>query len=147
GRGTRESRDASGSPEDQDSLDDGGVGPGVSAVSSAGGVPLSKAFNSLPILKYGIFFGGTSTFSPVLGLRPLRGARFRKRKLPKPRISTSCPACNALTTLRRAASTMMPDWTWVMSSRFATMLIRSAFVIAFLDDSVISQVSRHRPRP
>ena len=34
--------------------------------------------------------------------------------------------------LRRAASTMIPDWTWVMSSFLATMLIRSAFVMAFL---------------
>ena len=69
---------------------------------------LSSAFNSLPILKYGIFFGGTSTFSPVFGLRPLRGARLRKRKEPKPRISTSCPVWSAETMLRRAASTMIP---------------------------------------
>ena len=33
--------------------------------------------------------------------------------------------------LRSAASTMMPDWTCVMSSFLATMLMRSAFVIAF----------------
>src|SRR5260370_250359 len=84
------------------------VGFGVAA-SSGGAAPFKRSFNSFPILKYGIFLGGTSTFSPVLGLRPLRGARFRKRKLPKPRISTSCPLWRAETTLFRAASTMMPD--------------------------------------
>src|SRR5258708_32664804 len=32
----------------------------------------SSSFSSLPGLKYGIFLDGTSTFSPVLGLRPRR---------------------------------------------------------------------------
>src|SRR5688572_6551726 len=110
---------------------DGSGGAEDGTASSAAAWPFSSAFNSLPILKYGIFLGGTSTFSPVLGLRPLRGARFRNRKLPNPRISTSWPFWRAFTTLLSAASTMIPDWTWVMSSFFATMLIRSAFVIAF----------------
>ena len=35
-------------------------------------------------LKKGIFLAGTSTRSPVLGLRPTRGLRWRVRKLPKP---------------------------------------------------------------
>ena len=39
--------------------------------------------------------GGTSTRSPVLGLRLLRGSRRRRRKLPKPRSSTFSPLCSA----------------------------------------------------
>ena len=45
---------------------------------------LMRSFSSLPGLKYGTCFGGTSTRSPVFGLRPLRGSRRRSRKLPKP---------------------------------------------------------------
>src|SRR6266704_3675936 len=48
---------------------------------------LTKSFNSLLGLKKGIRFAGTSTFSPVFGLRPTRPRRCRVRKLPKPRIS------------------------------------------------------------
>src|SRR3954467_12583698 len=48
---------------------------------------LISSFNSFPGLKYGIFFDGTSTFSPVFGLRPVRDLRLRRRKLPKPRSS------------------------------------------------------------
>jgi hypothetical protein len=39
----------------------------------------------------------------------------------------------------------MPDWTWVMSRRFATMLIKSALVIALLDGSVIRKNPRLLP--
>ena len=39
----------------------------------------------------GFVFGGTSTFAPVLGLRPTRPRRCRVRKLPKPRISILSP--------------------------------------------------------
>ena len=38
------------------------------------GVAVQQAFNSLPILKYGIFLGGTSTFSPSWGSAPCAGA-------------------------------------------------------------------------
>ena len=51
-----------------------------------------SSFSSLPGLKYGTFFGGTSTLSPVFGLRPLRGSRLRRRKLPNPRSSIFSPA-------------------------------------------------------
>ncbi len=40
--------------------------------------------------------GGTSTRSPVLGLRPRRGSRRRRRKLPKPRSSTFSPFARAV---------------------------------------------------
>src|SRR5262245_17195470 len=58
---------------------------------AAGASLLISSFSSLPGLKYGTFFGGTSTLSPVLGLRPLRGSRLRSRKLPKPRSSIFSP--------------------------------------------------------
>jgi hypothetical protein len=48
---------------------DGAAGDGV-AVS-----PLTKSLSSLLGLKKGIFFAGTSTRSPVFGLRPTRGLR------------------------------------------------------------------------
>ena len=45
---------------------------------------LISSFSSLPGLKYGTFFGGTSTLSPVFGLRPLRGSRLRKPEAAEP---------------------------------------------------------------
>src|ERR1700681_4957281 len=53
---------------------------------------LISSFSSFPGLKYGIFLDGTSTFSPVFGLRPVRDLRLRRRKLPKPRNSIFLPA-------------------------------------------------------
>ena len=50
---------------------------------------------SLPVLKKGTFFGGTETFSPVLGFLPSLEARWRIRKLPNPRISTLSPLARA----------------------------------------------------
>ena len=47
--------------------------------------------------------------------------------------------------LRRAASTMIPAWTWVMSRRFATTPIRSAFVIAVRAGSTMSEKLRSLP--
>src|SRR6202007_422706 len=54
--------------------------------------PFTRSFSSLLGLKKGIFFAGTSTRSPVLGLRPMRGLRCRVRKLPKPGILFFSPA-------------------------------------------------------
>src|SRR5215203_1182355 len=62
---------------------------GVAAAAS--GSRLMRSLSSLPGLKYGTFFGGTSTLSPVFGLRPLRGSRRRRRKLPNPRSSIFSP--------------------------------------------------------
>src|SRR5215471_4356048 len=69
----------------------------VGGADATGGAPdagptaaspsFTRSFSSLLGLKNGIFFAGTSTRSPVLGLRPTRGRRWRVRKLPKPRIS------------------------------------------------------------
>ena len=56
---------------------------------SAAGRPLRprwliSSFSSLPGLKYGTFFGGTSTLSPVFGLRPLRGSRLPQAEAAEP---------------------------------------------------------------
>src|SRR3954470_16948060 len=61
------------------------------AVAAASRTLLISSFSSFPGLKYGIFFDGTSTFSPVFGLRPVRDFRLRRRKLPKPRSSIFWP--------------------------------------------------------
>ena len=53
---------------------------------------LISSFSSLPGLKYGIFFAGTSTLSPVFGLRPMRAPRLRSRKEPNPRSSIFSPS-------------------------------------------------------
>src|ERR1700722_1033078 len=50
----------------------GGVGAGA---TSGGGLLFTRSFNSFFGLKKGIFFAGTSTRSPVFGLRPTRGLR------------------------------------------------------------------------
>src|SRR3954466_3485305 len=68
---------------------DGADGTGGTTGASAS--RLISSFSSLPGLKYGTFFGGTSTLSPVFGFRPLRGSRFRRRKLPNPRSSIFSP--------------------------------------------------------
>ena len=67
-----------------------------------------SSFSSLPGLKYGTFFGGTSTLSPVLGFRPLRGSR-RRRKLPNPRSSIFSPRWSAVMMLRKTVSTMTSE--------------------------------------
>src|SRR6202011_3140575 len=90
---------------------------------------LTRSFNSLLGLKKGIFLAGTSTFSPVLGLRPTRGLRWRGRKLPKPRISILSPTRSERTILSKMVSTMTSLSLRVNSANLETSSIRSAFVI------------------
>src|SRR5262245_12534016 len=111
---------------------------GVGAEAGAGaGAPLAAAplltmsFNSLLGLKKGIFLAGTSTRSPVFGLRPTRGLRWRVRKLPKPRISILSPARSERTMLSKMVSTMTSLSRRVTSARRETSSIRSAFVISY----------------
>src|SRR5271157_1324703 len=89
------------------------------------------SFSSLLGLKKGIFLAGTSTRSPVLGLRPTRGLRCRVRKLPKPRISILSPARSERTTLSKIVSTMTSLSLRVNSARRDTSSIKSALVIGF----------------
>src|SRR5258708_7541575 len=92
----------------------------------------TRSFSSLLGLKNGIFFAGTSTRSPVFGLRPTRGLRWRVRKLPKPRISILSPARSERTTLSKIVSTITSLSFRVSSAKRETSSIRSALVIASL---------------
>src|SRR6201997_889824 len=117
----------------------------VGGVEAAGGaaaagvvpavVSFTRSFNSLLGLKKGIFFAGTSTRSPVLGLRPTRGLRWRVRKLPKPRISILSPARSERTTLSKIVSTITSLSFRVSSAKRETSSIRSALVITPLHSS------------
>src|SRR3954452_10882038 len=110
-----------------------GVGGGGDGASEEEDV-LTTSFNSLLGLKYGIFLAGTSTRAPVLGLRPIRGWRWRVRKLPKPRISILSPLRKERTMLSKIASTMTSDSFRVISTTRETSSIRSALVIAFTSE-------------
>src|SRR6476660_1503503 len=90
---------------------------------------LIRSFSSLPGLKYGTFFGGTSTLSPVFGFRPLRGSRRRRRKLPNPRSSIFSPRCSASTMLLNTVSTMTSECFFVRSEARETSSTSSALVI------------------
>src|SRR5579862_9029785 len=107
-----------------------GVGAGGAAAASV--TPeLTRSFNSLLGLKNGIFLAGTSTRSPVLGLRPTRGLRWRVRKLPKPRISILSPTRSERTMLSKMVSTMTSLSLRVSSARRDTSSIKSALVMCF----------------
>src|SRR6267154_2786761 len=106
-----------------------GVAGGMEAAEASAMPALTRSFNSLLGLKKGIFLAGTSTFSPVLGLRPVRGLRCRVRKLPKPRISILSPARKDRTTLSKIVSTITSLSLRVSSAKRETSSIRSAFVI------------------
>ena len=92
--------------------------------------PPSRSFSSLLGLKNGISLAGTSTRSPVLGLRPTRDLRWRVRKLPNPRISILSPARNERTTLSKMVSTMTSLSFRLSSARRETSSIKSALVIS-----------------
>src|SRR5216684_4188177 len=108
--------------------------------------PFTRSFNSLLGLKKGIFLAGTSTRSPVLGLRPTRGLRWRVRKLPNPRISILSPARSERTMLSKMVSTITSLSLRVNSARRETSSIRSAFVIACLLPVCYGFVGR-KPQP
>src|SRR5882672_737549 len=100
----------------------------AAAVIPAASVLFTKSFNSLLGLKKGIRFAGTSTFSPVFGLRPVRPRRCRVRKLPKPRISILSPFCSDSMMLSKIVSTMDSDSLRGNSVTRNTSSIKSAFV-------------------
>src|SRR5581483_7005286 len=108
----------------------GGIGVSPAGVEPAGaGSLLISSFNSLPGLKYGTFFGGTSTLSPVFGLRPFRGSRFRSRKLPNPRSSIFSPRWSASMMLLNTVSTITSECFFVRSDTRETSSTSSAFVM------------------
>src|SRR5262249_19669158 len=102
-----------------------------------------SSFSSLPGLKYGTFFGGTSTLSPVFGLRPLRGSRRRSRKLPNPRSSIFSPRWSASMMLLKTVSTMTSECFFVRSETRETSSTSSAFVM--LPVFMVAPVGRSRP--
>src|ERR1700733_3594912 len=110
----------------------GALGGGVGSAAASPTPSFTKSFNSLLGLKKGIFLAGTSTFSPVFGLRPTRGLRCRVRKLPNPRISILSPARRERTTLSKIVSTITSLSLRVSSANRETSSIRSALVIRFL---------------
>src|SRR5487761_1583192 len=89
---------------------------------------LTKSFSSLLGLKNGILLGGTSTFAPVFGLRPILPRRCRVRKLPKPRISILSFFCSASIMLSNTVSTTVSDSLRGSSVTRITSSIKSAFV-------------------
>src|SRR5690606_27720850 len=119
--------------------------PGSRAIDGAAASAsprLIRSFSSLPGLKYGTCLGGTSTLSPVLGLRPLRDSRRRRRKLPNPRSSIFSPRCRASTMLWNTASTMTSECFLVRSDTLETSSTSSALVMREDSDGV-----RRPPRP
>src|SRR5207344_1405262 len=103
------------------------AGPPVAGVGA--GSLLISSLSSLPGLKYGTFLGGTSTLSPVFGLRPLRGSRFRSRKLPNPRSSIFSPRWSASMMLLKTVSTMTSECFFVRSDTRDTSSTSSALVM------------------
>src|SRR5439155_8547922 len=106
----------------------GGTDPAPEGEPAADSLLISS-LSSFPGLKYGTFFGGTSTLSPVSGLRPLRGSRLRSRKLPNPRSSIFSPLCSASMTLRNTVSTITSECFLVRSDTRETSSTSSAFVM------------------
>src|SRR5437764_14980442 len=90
---------------------------------------LMSSLSSLPGLKYGIFFEGTSTFSPVFGFRPVRDFRLRSRKLPKPRSSIFCPLRSDSTMESKTMLTIVSACFLVSCTTLATSSTSSALVI------------------
>src|SRR5439155_7975280 len=118
------------SPSSQTAMASGGtvLCPGGAAVGGAGSLLISS-LSSFPGLKYGTFFGGTSTLSPVFGLRPFRGSRLRSRKLPNPRSSIFSPRCSASMMLRNTVSTITSECFLVRSDTRETSSTSSALVM------------------
>src|SRR3954471_13271436 len=107
----------------------GGIVPVAGEPTEGAGSLLISSLSSLPGLKYGTFFGGTSTLSPVFGLRPFRGSRLRSRKLPNPRSSIFSPRCSASMMLRNTVSTITSECFFVRSDTRETSSTSSALVM------------------
>src|SRR5260221_4148313 len=120
-------------------------GPGTGGATGASASRLISSFSSLPGLKYGTFFGGTSTLSPVFGLRPLRGSRRRSRKLPNPRSSIFSPRCSASMMLLKTVSTMTSECFFVRAETRETTSTSSAFVM--LPVFMVTPSDRPNARP
>src|SRR3990172_2726341 len=93
---------------------------------------LISSRSSLPGLKYGTRFAGTSTPWPVFGFRPAGLLGRRIRKLPNPRSSILSPPCSASMIDENTASTMTSECLRVRTAVRATSSTSSVLVIALL---------------
>src|SRR3984885_1713661 len=105
---------------------------GSTAFALAAPDGFTESRSSLEGLKKGTRLAGTSTFAPVLGLRPVRALRCRVRKLPKPRISILSPDFRAPMTASKSVSTMTSPSRRVRSPMAVTWSTRSALVIVWV---------------
>ena len=96
----------------------------------------TASFKVLPALNAGTLVAGISMVSPVLKSVPLRGARSRTSKLPKPTNFTASPLDKKSATAPNTASTAYADCFFVHSNCAATVATSSflctAIVIIFL---------------
>src|SRR5262249_55703921 len=75
---------------------------------------------------------GTSSVSPVWGLRACRGLRFLTSKTPKSRSSRRPSFTNASTIPSKTRCTMALAWSWVMPNSWAIALAMSLLVTTYL---------------
>jgi hypothetical protein len=82
---------------------------------------LTRSRSSFPGLKWGTYLAGTITALPVLGLRPFRGGRWLRLKLPNPRISARPPSASVLANSSRivrivSSMSLGVSWGWLKDS-------------------------------
>ena len=77
-------------------------------VTSGLGADATRSRKAFPGLKWGRRRSGTSTDTPVLGLRPVRGGAEFTLKLPKSLISIRCPSARASCIAARIRETAVP---------------------------------------
>src|SRR5690606_30417233 len=119
--------------------------PSAGAASARPGLlpALTRSRSSFPGLIWGTYLPGRATDSPVLGLRPMRGGRKCREKLPKPRISMRSPWVRALLIISSRVLTARSTssafrWAW----RRASTSINSDLVI-----SGLAPRTAEEPRP
>ncbi|BAM61482.1 DNA-binding protein HU [Streptococcus dysgalactiae subsp. equisimilis RE378] len=89
---------------------------------------LTASLRALPALKAGTFEAAISISAPVCGLRPLRAARSRTSKLPKPINCTFSPSARKASIAENTASTAAAESFFVSSVASATFAIKSCLL-------------------
>src|SRR5262249_54487713 len=95
---------------------------------------LTRSRRSLPGLKCGTYLPDNATASPVFGLRPWRGGRKCREKLPKPRISMRSPCESASLMISRICFS-------ASSTSFAGRCFCLAVMISMSSDFVMRSVT------
>ena len=88
---------------------------------------LTASLKSLPALKAGAFAAAISISAPVCGLRPLRAARSRTSKVPKPTKATFSPLASSFLITSNNALTVLAVYDFGNSVCAATKSINSVF--------------------